>query len=184
MEKPRFTSLFSSLEAPKQSQEHSPFAASNLSLLRQTRSLLVHGAQSSSDQCPARPTEKQSRASIIETSTIRRANKCTFSGASANTGPHYQKLYARVIHIWGNCKGQPDPSAMKGPHLERTASLITVPPASGKFFLCLRWTAGRPFGECNAHQPTDSSIPKGMGPPKRRVHQNANFAEGSNLAST
>ena len=24
---------------------------------------------------------------------------------------------------------------MKGPHLERTASLITVPPASGKFFL-------------------------------------------------
>ena len=84
-------------------------------------------------QCPARPTEKQSRASIIETSTIRRTNTCTFSGASANAGPHYQKLYARVTHIWGNRKGQPDPSAMKGPRLERTASLITVPPASGKY---------------------------------------------------
>lgn len=65
--------------------------------------------------------------------TIRRANTCTFSGASANAGPHYQKLYARVTHIWGNRKGQPDPSAMKGPRLERTASLITVPPASGKY---------------------------------------------------
>ena len=39
---------------------------------------------------------------------------------------------------------------MKGPHLERTASLITVPPASGKFFLFL----GGPSGEkCNAWQP-------------------------------
>ncbi len=116
----------------------------------------MHGAQSSSVQCPARPTEKQSRASIIETSTIRRTNTCTFSGASANAGPHYQKLYARVTHIWGNRKGQPDPSAMKGPRLERTASLITVPPASGKFFLCLRWTAGRPRGvQC---PPTDRLI--------------------------
>ena len=84
-------------------------------------------------QCPARPTEKQSRASIVETSTIRRTKTCTFSGASANAGPHYQKLYAQVTHIWGNRKGQPDPSAMKGPRLERTASLITVPPASGKY---------------------------------------------------
>lgn len=57
----------------------------------------------------------------------------TFSGASANAGPHYQKLYARVTHIWGNRKGQPNRSAMKGPRLERTASLITVPPASGKY---------------------------------------------------
>ena len=55
-------------------------------------------------------------------------------GTSANAGPHYQKLYARVTHIWGNRKGQPNRSAMRGPHLERTASLITVPPASGKFF--------------------------------------------------
>ena len=54
-------------------------------------------------------------------------------GTSANAGPHYQKLYARVTHIWGNRKGQPNRSAMKGPHLERTASLITVPPASGKY---------------------------------------------------
>ena len=53
---------------------------------------------------------------------------------AANAGPHYQKLYARVTHIWGNRKGQPDQSAMKGPRLERTASLITVPLASGKFF--------------------------------------------------
>lgn len=82
-----------------------------------------------------RPTEKQSKASIINHSpfTTRTANTCTFSGASANAGPHYQKLYARVTHIWGNRKGQPDPSAMKGPRLERTASLITVPPASGKY---------------------------------------------------
>ncbi|CAN0221763.1 unnamed protein product [Hapterophycus canaliculatus] len=57
----------------------------------------------------------------------------TFSGTSANAGPHYQKLYARVTHIWGNRKGQPSRSAMKGPRLERTASLITVPPASGKY---------------------------------------------------
>lgn len=57
------------------------------------------------------------------------------AGTSANAGPHYQKLYARVTHIWGNRKGQPDRSAMKGPHLERTASLITVPPASGKYEL-------------------------------------------------
>lgn len=54
-------------------------------------------------------------------------------GTSANAGPHYQKLYARVTHIWGNRKGQPNRSAMRGPHLERTASLITVPPASGKY---------------------------------------------------
>ena len=48
---------------------------------------------------------------------------------------HYQKLYARVTYIWGNHKGQPDPSAMKGPRLERTASVMTVPPALGKFFV-------------------------------------------------
>ena len=47
----------------------------------------------------------------------------------------YQKLYAWVTHIWGNRKGQPDRIAMKGPHLERTASLITVPSASGKYDL-------------------------------------------------
>ena len=99
-------------------------------------------------RCPARPTEKQSRASIIETSTIRRTNTCTFSGASANAGPHYQKLYARVTHICGNHKGQPDPSAMKGPCLERTASSITVPPTSGKLFILC---GGQAKVECNAN---------------------------------
>ena len=39
-----------------------------------------------------------------------------------------------------------DRSAMKGPHLKRTASLITVPPASGKFFVF------KASGECNARQ--------------------------------
>ena len=48
-----------------------------------------------------------------------------WKGTSANAGPHYQKLYARVTHIWGNRRGQPSPSAMKGPHPERTASMIT-----------------------------------------------------------
>ena len=57
------------------------------------------------------------------------------AGTSANAGPHYQKLYTRATHIWGNRKGQPNGSAMKGPHLERTAFLITVPPVSGKYEL-------------------------------------------------
>ena len=68
------------------------------------------------------------------------------AGTSANAGPHYQKLYARVIHIWGNRKGQPDRSAMERPHLERTASLIAVPPMS-KVFLFLRRMA-RPSVRC------------------------------------
>ena len=107
-------------------------------------------------QCPTRPTEKQSRASIIEISTIRQANTCTFSWASANAGPHYQKLYARVTHIWGNRKDQPDPSAMKGPRLERIASLITVPPASGKFFK-FKVTGQAPLREVQC-PPTDRLI--------------------------
>ena len=78
-----------------------------------------------------RSNGKQSRASIIKRSTIHRANTCPFLRASANAGPHYQKFYARATHIWGNRKFQPDPGAMKGPRLERTASLITEPPASG-----------------------------------------------------
>lgn len=49
-----------------------------------------------------------------------------YSGTSANAGPHYQKLYARVTHIWGNRRGQPNRSAMRGPHPERTAFVITV----------------------------------------------------------
>ena len=42
-------------------------------------------------------------------------------GMSANAGPHYQKLYARVTHIRGNRRSQPSRSAMKGPHPERTS---------------------------------------------------------------
>ena len=30
--------------------------------------------------------------------------------------PDYQKLRARVTHIWGNGRGQPNRSAMEGPH--------------------------------------------------------------------
>ena len=50
----------------------------------------------------------------------------TFSGTSANAGPHYQKLYARVTHIWGNRRGQPNRSAMRGPRPGRTSLLIKV----------------------------------------------------------
>ena len=109
--------------------------ANNTDLLQLQIFCLSAGLISSLFTVPSRPrpTVKQSRASIIETSTIRRANTCTFSGASANAGPHYHKLYARVTHLWGNCKGQPDPSAMKRPQLERTASLITVAPTSGEY---------------------------------------------------
>ena len=57
------------------------------------------------------------------------------TGTSANAGPHYQKLYARVTHIWGNRGGQSNRSAMKRPRPGRTALVITVPPASGKYDL-------------------------------------------------
>ena len=53
----------------------------------------------------------------------------------------WKSYIAWVTHIWGNRKGQPDRSAMKGPHLERTASLMTVPPASGiAFSISVRWS--------------------------------------------
>ena len=97
---------------------------------------------------------------------------CTSSGASANAGPHYQKLYARVTHIWGNRKGQPDRSAMKGPRLERTASLITVPPASGKFFFF--FFCGRQVkAECNANTYQ----------PRRGTTMPSKVTQESNLAS-
>ncbi len=47
--------------------------------------------------------------------------------------PHYHKLYARLTHIWGNRRGQPDRSAMEGPHPGGTAFMITVSPAPGKY---------------------------------------------------
>ena len=93
-----------------------------------TRFFLVHGAQLSPSNC-------QNKQSINHRNIHHSPNQdMHVFGASANAGPHYQKLYARVTHIWGNCKGQPDPSAMKGPRLEWTVSLNTVPPASGKLF--------------------------------------------------
>ena len=47
--------------------------------------------------------------------------------------PHYQKLYSRVPHIWGNRIGQPVRSAMDRPRHGRTALLITVSPEPGKY---------------------------------------------------
>ncbi len=47
--------------------------------------------------------------------------------------PHYHKLYARLTHIWGNRRGQPNRSAMEGPHPGGTAFMITVSPAPGKY---------------------------------------------------
>ena len=105
----------------------------------------------------------------------------TQPGTSANAGPHYQKLCARVTHIWGNRKGQPDRSAMRGPHLERTASLITVPPASGKFFYVLGLVDS---AECNAEPPlTEYHTHKLNRHAQGRVHQQAKLAGGPNPAS-
>ena len=83
----------------------------------------------------ARPLRKKTNSQPLTIEKIQLSQHLHFFGSSANAGPHYQKLYAQVTHIWGNRKGQPDASAMKGPRLERTASLITVPPSSGKFFM-------------------------------------------------
>ena len=47
-------------------------------------------------------------------------------GASADAGPHYQKLYSRVTNTCGNRKGQPKRSAMLGPHLGRNTSMIML----------------------------------------------------------
>ena len=47
--------------------------------------------------------------------------------------PDYQKLRVRVTHIWGNRKGQPNRSAMEGPHPGGTALRITVAPTPGKY---------------------------------------------------
>ena len=56
-------------------------------------------------------------------------------GTSANAGPHYQKLYGRVTHVWGNRRGQPNRTAMEGPHPGRNALLITLSSPSGKYEL-------------------------------------------------
>ena len=56
-----------------------------------------------------------------------------FTGESANAVPHTEKLRARVTHIWGNRRGQPNRSAMERPRPGRSAFLITDPPAPGKY---------------------------------------------------
>ena len=58
-------------------------------------------------------------------------------GESAYAVPHYHKLRTRVTHIWGNRRGQPNRSAMEGPHPGGTAFLITVSPVPGKYALIL-----------------------------------------------
>jgi hypothetical protein len=60
--------------------------------------------------------------------------------------PHYQKLRARVIHIWDNRRGQPNRSAMEGPHPEGTTLVIMVTPTPGKYALkcCEFWTPPDP----------------------------------------
>ena len=50
--------------------------------------------------------------------------------------PDYQKLRARVTHIWGNRRGQPNRSAMEGSHPGGTAFRITVTPTPGKYAYC------------------------------------------------
>ncbi|KAJ4450966.1 hypothetical protein ANN_02401 [Periplaneta americana] len=42
--------------------------------------------------------------------------------------PDYQKLRARVTHIWSNRRGQPNRSAIEGSHPGGTAFMITVTP--------------------------------------------------------
>ena len=76
-------------------------------------------------------------------------------GTSANAGPHYQKLYARVTHIWGNRRSQPSRSAMRGPHPERTSYVIKVPLASGKYANGWKWDdlIGRCYGVCCGNGP-------------------------------
>ena len=95
----------------------------------------------------------------------------TKPGTSVNGGPHYQKLFARVTHIWSNRKGQPDRSAMRGPHLERTASLITVPATSGKFF-CV-WGEWPASSRVSAMPPDLKSSTNDLS--NRAVHQHRNW---------
>ena len=47
-------------------------------------------------------------------------------GDSANAVPHYQKLRARVTHVWGNRRGQPNRCAMERPHPRGTTFMIMV----------------------------------------------------------
>ena len=52
-------------------------------------------------------------------------NECFYPGQRERS-PDYQKLYSRGIRIWDTRRGQPDRSAMEGPHPGGTAFMITV----------------------------------------------------------
>ena len=54
-------------------------------------------------------------------------------GASADAGPHYQKLYGRVTSVCGNRRGQPKRSAMQEPHPGRNTLVIIFTSPSGKY---------------------------------------------------
>jgi len=56
-------------------------------------------------------------------------------GTSAYAGPHYHKLYGRVIHVWDNRRGQPKRSAMQKPRSGRSPALIRFASPSGKYEL-------------------------------------------------
>lgn len=55
------------------------------------------------------------------------------SGDSAYAVPHYHKLYARVPHVWGNRRGQPNRSAMERPRPGGASFMIKATPAPGKY---------------------------------------------------
>ena len=57
----------------------------------------------------------------------------SLKGTSAYAGPHYHKLYGRVIHVWDNRRGQPNLSAMKQPRSGRSSSVIKFASPSGKY---------------------------------------------------
>ena len=54
-------------------------------------------------------------------------------GTSAYAGPHYHKLYGRVIRVWNNRRGQPKRSAMQKPRSGRSPALIRFASPSGKY---------------------------------------------------
>ena len=54
-------------------------------------------------------------------------------GTSAYAGPHYQKLYGRVIHVWNNRKCQLNRSAMEEPQFGRRPLVIRRTSPSGKY---------------------------------------------------
>ena len=56
-------------------------------------------------------------------------------GTSAYAGPHYQKLYGRVIHVWNNRKCQLNRSAMEEPQFGRRPLVIRRTSPSGKYAL-------------------------------------------------